>query len=285
MRAPDARRRASRHPARGQHLLRSDAIASELVGQAGIRPDELVFEIGPGLGRLTAPLARSAGRVIAVEIDEVFATQLRGRFHHSSNVDIVVADALNAALPSAPFRVVGNLPFGSTTQILRRLLDDTKLELTAVDVLVEWNVARKRASPHPANLVSLGWLPWWTFDLVRHLPASAFEPRPSVDAGFLAIRPRATPLLREDQRAAYRAMLARAFRKANVPVTRALVGTGFRTRAIAACVRDRGFSANVGPTDLDVYDWVALFAAAQPAGAQKNSSAMPSGSRKLRSEP
>ena len=282
MRAPNARRRAGRDPARGQHLLRSDAIASELVGQAGTRPDELVLEIGPGLGRLTAPLARSAKNVVAVEIDERFAAPLRARFASTANVEVVVGDALEIALPRAPFRVVGNLPFGATTQILRRFLDDQELELTAVDVLVEWNVARKRAAPRPTNLVSLGWQPWWTFDLVRHLPASAFEPRPSVDAGFLAIRPRSLPLLPGDHRPAYRALLARAFRKANLPVARSLADA-VRARAVTRCLRDRGLAPGARPTDLDVFDWVALFEVTQ--GAQKNSSATPSGSRKLTSEP
>jgi 23S rRNA (adenine-N6)-dimethyltransferase len=284
VRAPDARRRASRDPARGQHLLRNDAIAAELVGQAGIRTDELVVEIGPGLGRLTAPLARSAGHLVAIEIDERFAAQLRSRFASTANVEVVVGDALKVALPRAPFRVVGNLPFGATTQILRRIFDDEELELTAVDVLVEWNVARKRASPRPTNLVSLGWQPWWTFDLVRHLPASAFEPRPAVDAGFLAIRPRIQQLLRADQRTAYRALLSRAFRKANLPVARSLTDA-VRARTVTRCLRDRGLSPGARPTDLDVFDWVALFQATQAAGAQKNSRAIPSGSRKLKSEP
>jgi 23S rRNA (adenine-N6)-dimethyltransferase len=284
VRAPDARRRASRDPARGQHLLRSDAIASELVGQAGIRPDELVLEIGPGPGRLTAPLSRNAAHVVAVEIDERFAAELRTRFGSASNVEVLRGDILEVALPSTPFRVVGNLPFGSTTPILRRLLDGTAPALTAADVLVEWNVARKRSSPRPTNLVSLGWQPWWTFELVRHVPASAFQPRPSVDAGFLAIRRRARPLLRPDQRGRYRALLGRAFRKANLPVGRSLSGT-VPAPLVDECLRGRGLQPDTRPTDLDVFDWVALFEAAQAAGAQKNSSAIPSGSRKLRPEP
>src|SRR4029079_7287321 len=148
-------------PARGQHLLRSDAIASELVEQAGIGRGELVLEIGPGLGRLTPPLARRAAHVLDVEIDPRFAVEVRGRSGPDSNVEVVVGDILEVALPSAPNRVVGNLPFGSTTPILRRLLDGTAAEPTAADVLVEWNVARKRSSPRPSNLVSLGWQPWW----------------------------------------------------------------------------------------------------------------------------
>jgi 23S rRNA (adenine-N6)-dimethyltransferase len=285
VRAPDARRRpGTQPPARGQHLLRSDAIASELVGQAGIRSNELVLEIGPGLGRLTAQLARSAGHVIAVEIDERYAARLRSRFEPSTTVEIVAADALEVPLPSRPFRVVANLPFGATTPILRRLLDDPRPALTAADVVVEWNVARKRASPRPSNLVSLGWQPWWTFELVRHLPAGTFEPRPSVDAGFLAIRRRERPLLGTGQRPVFRALLARAFRKANLPVARSL-RDAVPARALSSCLRDRGLAPGVRPTDLDVFDWVALFRVAQEAGAQKNSRAMPSGSRKLRPEP
>jgi 23S rRNA (adenine-N6)-dimethyltransferase len=284
VRAPDARRRASRDPARGQHLLRSDAIAAELVEQAEIGPDELVFEIGSGLGRLTAPLARNAGQIVAIEIDERFAAKLEARFGTAANVEIVADDALHVPLPRAPFRVFGNLPFGATTPILRRFLDDPTPRLHAVDVLIEWNVARKRAAPRPTNLVSLGWQPWWTFALSRHLPASAFDPRPSVDAGFLAIRPRTPPLLRRDQRPAYRALLTRAFRRANLPVARALGGT-IPPQAIETCLRGRGVSRDSRPADLDVFDWVALFEAVQPAGAQKNSSAIPSGSRKLSPEP
>jgi 23S rRNA (adenine-N6)-dimethyltransferase len=284
VRAPGARRRASGDPARGQHLLRSDAIAAELVAQAGIGRDELVIEIGAGLGRLTAPLASTAARVVAVEIEERFAAKLRARFVSRTNVEVVSGDALEVALPRNPFRMFGNLPFGATTPILRRFLDDPELLLTAADVVVEWNVARKRASPRPTNLVSLGWAPWWTFDLVRHLSASAFEPRPSVDAGLLAIRPRAQPLLRAERRPAYRVFVTRAFRKANLPVARSLTAS-MPPRAVAACLRDRGRSPAARPTDLDVFDWVALFEAAQAAGAQKNSSAIPSGSRKLKPEP
>jgi 23S rRNA (adenine-N6)-dimethyltransferase len=284
VRAADARSRASGRAARGQHLLRSDAVAAELVAQAGVRSDEFVVEIGPGLGRLTAPLARTAAHVVAVEIDERFAATLRARFARATNVEILVGDALKVPLPSTPFRVVGNLPFGATTPILRRLLDDPDLQLTAADVVVEWNVARKRASPHPSNLVSLGWQPWWEFGLVRHLEASAFDPRPAVDAGFLTIRPRDPPLVDLRHRASYRSLLSRAFRKANVPVVGSLAGP-LSPDVVRRCLRDRGITLTARPTELDVFDWIAVFAMTHAAGAQKNSSAIPSGSRKLRPEP
>ena len=213
MGARGASRGASGETARGQHFLRSDDVARELIRQADIGPDELVVEIGPGGGRLTAPLSEVARRVIAVEIDPRFAESLRARFGHLTNVEIVHGDILSVSLPETPFRVVGSLPFAATTPILRRLLDDPVVPVTGADLLVEAHVARKRASPRPTNLMSLGWQPWWEFRLVRQLPASAFEPRPSVDAGFLAIRRRSSPLLPAEARPAYRAMLAGAFRR------------------------------------------------------------------------
>ncbi|MBW8711853.1 MAG: 23S ribosomal RNA methyltransferase Erm [Mycobacterium sp.] len=284
MRAPNARRRASGGTARGQHLLRSDSIAAELVEQAGIGLGEVVLEIGAGLGRLTAPLSRCADHVIAVELDDRFARRLHARFGPRTTVEVVTGDILQIALPTSPFRVVGNVPFGVTTAVLRRLLDDPDVPLTGVDVLVEWNVARKRAATRPSTLVSLGWQPWWDFRLVRHLQASAFEPRPSVDAGFLAIRRRDGPLVSPDQRPAYRALVARAFRKANLPVERSLAAT-LPPRVVRACLHDRALPLNARATELDVFDWTALFAAVQAAGGQKSSNAIPSGSRKLKPEP
>ena len=282
MGARGASRGASGETARGQHFLRSDDVARELIRQADIGPDELVVEIGPGGGRLTAPLSEVARRVIAVEIDPRFAESLRARFGHLTNVEIVHGDILSVSLPETPFRVVGNLPFAATTPILRRLLDDPVVPVTGADLLVEAHVARKRASPRPTNLMSLGWQPWWEFRLVRQLPASAFEPRPSVDAGFLAIRRRSSPLLPAEARPAYRAMLAGAFRRGDTPVERAV--RTIPPRMIATCLRGRGLARGARPADLDVFDWVALFEAAQ-AGPQKSSSAMPSGSRKLRPDP
>ena len=87
-----------------------------------------------------------------------------------------------------------------------------------------------------------------------------------------------------DQRPAYRALVARAFRKANLPVERSLAGT-VSPRVVRACLHDRALPSNARATELDVFDWVALYGAVQAAGAQKSSSAIPSGSRKLRPEP
>jgi 23S rRNA (adenine-N6)-dimethyltransferase len=76
-------------------------------------------------------------------------------------------DFLSVAMPSEPFRVVGSLPFGRTTDILRRFLDDPDTCLERADVIVQWEVARKRAALPPSTLLSTAWAPWWDIAL-RH---------------------------------------------------------------------------------------------------------------------
>jgi len=271
--AKRSRSRPSELRTSGQHLLRSDLLAAELVAHAGIGPGDLVFEIGAGAGRLTAALAHAARRVIAVEIDERFVAELRRRFRQEPNVEILHADILDVAHPDEPFRAFGNVPFGITTSILRRLLDDPRSELTGADLIVQFEAARKRTSTWPSTLLSLGWLPWWELRLVRHLHASAFVPPPSVDAGVLAIRRRARPLLPASSREEFRRFLRTAFRRADLPV-RLSLGRDLPAAVIRQVMLERGMSKHARSTDLDVFDWVGLFSA---TGSAKYRSAPPSG--------
>lgn len=242
----------------GQHFLRSGPLARELVAQAGVGSTDLVVEFGAGSGRITEALAHSAARVIAVELDAGYAEVLRRRFRGNRRVTVIEADMLQARLPEAPFRIFGNLPFGLTTSVLRRLLDDPSSPLARADLVVEYDVARKRSSVWPSNLAALGWLPWWEVRLSRHLPASAFEPRPSVDAGLLSIARRPQPLIPGDRRAEFLTLVGAGFRHADLPVHRSLRGR-IPERTWKRAARERGIGRGASATDLDVFDWVALF--------------------------
>jgi 23S rRNA (adenine-N6)-dimethyltransferase len=244
-----------RRLADGQHFLRP-ALAAEVVAAAGVRPDELVLEVGAGFGRLTDPLRRAAGRVIAVEADASLADGLRRRLAGDARVTVVAGDALTMPLPGEPLRVVGNVPFGISTALLRRLLDDPGSPLTAADLIVQEGLARKRAAPRPCTLLSLGWLPWWELRLERRLPRGCFEPPPSVDAALLAVRRRQRPLLDPVRAAAYRRLLARGFAHGERPLRRSLAVDGAAWRRFA---RARGLAVEASARQLDVFDWVALF--------------------------
>jgi 23S rRNA (adenine-N6)-dimethyltransferase len=256
--AREGRSRPNEPRPSGQHLLRSDELAREIVAQAGIGPKDLVVDIGAGTGRLTEALATSGARVVAIELDPGFVVSLRRRFHERPQVAIVEGDALRVPLPGRPFRAFGNLPFGMTTRILRRLLDDPASALMRADLIVQYDVARKRSSVWPSDLVSLGWLPWWEFHLVRHLPAGAFEPAPAVDAGLLSITRRRLPLIPAELRPDYVALVRAAFRRADLPIHRSLRGR-VPERAWKRTARARGIRRGGKVRELDVFDWTALF--------------------------
>jgi 23S rRNA (adenine-N6)-dimethyltransferase len=226
-----------------------------------------VVEIGAGTGRLTEPLARSAGRVVAVELDPSFAEVLQRRFRDRPNVTVVEGDILQVPLPDAPFRVVGNVPFALTTAILHRLLDDPTSALVRADLIVQYEAARKRAAVWPSTLASLGWQPWWEFNLSRHLSARAFEPVPAVDAGLLCTTRRRPPLLPAHQRSRYRSLVRAGFQRAGLPLTRSLRHR-IPERAWKRVARERGIGPQSNASDLDVFDWVALFALARGTGGQ-----------------
>lgn len=203
--ARDARRRAL-----AQNFLRSRA-ADRLVREAGVRSGDLVVDLGAGTGVLTAALARSAGRVLAVELDPDWARRLLDRFEANSRVFVVQGDAFTFPLPGEPFRVVSNLPFNRTTAALRRLLDPENA-LVRADLLVQAEVARKRAR-ETGTALSVSWAPWFELSPGCRLPPQAFRPVPRVGAAVLRIERRIDPLLDPAESHRFAAYVRREFER------------------------------------------------------------------------
>jgi 23S rRNA (adenine-N6)-dimethyltransferase len=198
-----------------------------------------VVDLGAGSGRLTAELARVAARVVAVELDDALARRLRGRW---ANVEVIHGDAREVELPLEPFRVVANLPFDGTNEILRHLLDDPRVPLVRADLVVEWGVAVKRALPWPSTVNGVVWGAWYEIRVARRLPRRAFQPPPSVDAAVVVFERRSQPLVPPQRFAAYRRFVASGFRR------------GHRAR------------------ERDPYEWAARFTAAgRPSGSRRPS--------------
>jgi 23S rRNA (adenine-N6)-dimethyltransferase len=232
---------------RGRHFLRSSKLAAELVRAAEIQRDDLVLDLGAGAGALTAPLARRAGRVVAVEIDRELAAALARRL---PEVDVVAADARRVALPREPFKVVANLPFGGATAILRRLLEPcTPLE--SADVIVDWHVASKRAAVWPSTQLSAYWGAWFELSVTRRLARSVFAPPPSVDAGVLRILRRSMPLVPIGDRRRYAAFLSTGYRDG----VRAVVPR----RQLRRRAAELGLMHGAEPRDLDARQWAELY--------------------------
>jgi 16S rRNA (adenine1518-N6/adenine1519-N6)-dimethyltransferase len=187
----------------GQHFLEA-AWVEKLVSAIAPATGDTFLEIGPGHGALTRGLARSAGRVIAVEIDRDLAPALATRA--PSHVSVVAADVLEVDLaalvaPFVPVRVAGNLPYNVSTPILSRLLDlaDEGRRFTDATVMLQLEVAeRLTARPGTRAWGVLGACQQMHADirLLFALPPGAFRPAPKVHSAVvrIAYRPAAVAL-------------------------------------------------------------------------------------------
>jgi 23S rRNA (adenine-N6)-dimethyltransferase len=151
------------------------------VAAAGVRPGELVLDLGAGEGALTAHLVRTGARVVAVELHPGRAELLRRRF---PQVTVVESDLLSLPLPGRPFRVVANPPYGITADLLRLLLA-AGTRLVAADLVLQRAVVRKYAG-QPAPKTARAYR--MSAGLV--LPRHAFRPPPRVDSAVLVVRRR-----------------------------------------------------------------------------------------------
>ena len=173
----------------GAHFL-PPGLAAEIVRAAGVRPGELVLDLGAGLGALTAPLAATGARVVAVEIVDGYARSLARRF---PGVTVVHGDLLAVPLPRRDFRVVANIPFHTTSALLRRLLDPGASRLARAHLVVQ-HAAARRLIGVPTDARSRWWAARYRIRLARRIPAACFRPPPAVDAALLVVdRPPLTP--------------------------------------------------------------------------------------------
>ena len=242
------------NPWLGQHFLRSRRLAASLVQQTNVSASDLVVEIGAGYGILTRALARRAAQVIAVEIDPTLAINLVKRFSNDGKVLVVSGDFFDLPLPAAPFRVFGNIPFGSTTSLLRHLLSTTDAPIMQVDVIVQRGVAIKRTRGW--NLLNLCWAPWWEFKIAARIPPSAFKPPTTVEAALLAISKRRTPLLPELEKRGFFEFARAAWHASTV---RDAMRPFMSARRLQDLSKELGSSLTVAPAELDIHQWVTLY--------------------------
>jgi 23S rRNA (adenine-N6)-dimethyltransferase len=160
--------------------------AQRVVDAAGIKPGELVLDVGAGLGALTAPLVRAGAQVVAFELHPARADRLRRRFADAP-VTVVRADATDLRLPNRPFRVVSSPPYNISTALLKRLVAPGS-RLVSADLVLQRQVANRwaRGDAPGANR----WFRYYDPSIGIRLPRKAFSPPPHVDSAVLVLRRR-----------------------------------------------------------------------------------------------
>jgi 16S rRNA (adenine1518-N6/adenine1519-N6)-dimethyltransferase len=171
----------------GQNLLVDPNTVRRIVATAGLEPDDLVLEVGPGLGSLTLALAPAVQRVVAVELDAGFVSALDEVLAGIDNVEVVHADALQVDLAAlvggGPARMVANLPYNVATPLAVEALATGAF--TELFVMVQREVgerwaARPGGTGYAGVSAKLGLLA--DVHVVLAIPRSVFHPVPNVDS-------------------------------------------------------------------------------------------------------
>jgi 23S rRNA (adenine-N6)-dimethyltransferase len=161
----------------GWHRL-DESWASRIVGEAGVKPGDLVLDIGAGKGALTGHLVQAGARVIAIELHPGRAEHLRSRFR-DAQVKVVQADAgRKLLLPHRPFRVVANPPYGISTALITALTARGS-RLIRADLVLQRALVRRVSVPGR-----------WLAHPGMPVPRKAFSPPPRVDSEVLILRQR-----------------------------------------------------------------------------------------------
>ncbi|MFD1151959.1 23S ribosomal RNA methyltransferase Erm [Saccharothrix hoggarensis] len=237
----------------GQNFLTDRAVIAAVVDLVG-RTGGPIVEIGSGGGALTLPLEALGRPLTAVDVDPRRVRELRRVVGPGTSV--VEADFLRHPLPATPHVLVGNLPFHLTTALLRRIVHSD--HWTDAVLLVQWEVARRRAGVGGATMMTAQWWPWYSFALVRRVPATAFRPRPGVDGGLMTVTRRADPLVDARRRPRYQAFVHRVFTGRGRGV-REVVRAAYPSARIADWARRHGVTDRTLPRDLTAAQWAELF--------------------------
>jgi 16S rRNA (adenine1518-N6/adenine1519-N6)-dimethyltransferase len=253
-----------------QNFLTDPEALDAIVGAAELAAGDRVVEVGPGLGVLTRRLLAAGASVTAVEVDPKLAAYLRRELGTIERFELIEADALSLhpreVVSAEPFKLVANIPYHITSPLLHTFLEgEQPPELTVL--LVQAEVAERVASP-PGGMSYLSVFVQnvATAEIVRPVPAAAFEPAPDVDSAILRLRRRRDPPVPPGpEREPFYRVVQAGFRQRRKQVHNGLarelaVDRDAVSSALAAC----GIDAERRPQTLTVDEWTCLAAAFGP---------------------
>lgn len=243
----------------GQHWLTDRIILSEIAKPANLTTDDVVLEIGPGLGTLTEVLSDSAKLVVAVEFDPELAKDLANK--NIKNVEVLNADFLHFDLSIMPkkYKVVANIPYYITAKIVQKLLsDDNKPEVAAL--LVQKEVAeRLAAKPGEMSILSVSAQVFAEMELGVIVPPEFFTPPPKVDSQVVILKPRNRPLFEKWNEKSFFRMVKAGFSNRRKKLRSSLAGgLGISKTEAENLLIKSGIDSNLRAQDLSLNDWQKL---------------------------
>ena len=184
----------------GQNFLVDENVVDKIVEKSNISKEDLVIEIGPGLGTLTSKLLEKAGKVVAIELDKKMLNILNDRFYLYDNFSLINQDVLKVDLRKLikeekekngfkNAKIVANLPYYITTPIIMKLLEE-KLDLESITVMIQKEVANRLVSIPGSKSAGAITYTVYFYSIAKELlevPNNSFIPEPEVTSEVIKL--------------------------------------------------------------------------------------------------
>ncbi len=255
--------RAKKHL--GQNFLTSEKIVLDMVHAAGVTTADTVLEIGPGKGVLTRALLTHARRVVAIEKDSELVVLLNETFAHEIRegrlvlIENDIRDVLSKDTGLLPktFKVVANIPYYITGEIIERVLSGAHQPETAA-LLVQKEVAQRIVARDSAeSILSIAVKAYGVPRIARLVPKSFFTPRPKVDSAILVIDHISRKHFADADEARFFALVKQGFAHKRKKLASNLEGLVAKD-AFASFAEERGLPEGARAEELSLEDWLAL---------------------------
>jgi len=256
---------------KGQNFLINEKIYDEIVEAATINSEDTVLEVGPGLGFLTAKLAKVAKQVVAVELDDKLANFLQIGLDSQDveNVTIVNQDVLKFNPTDLPinYKVVANLPYNITSIFLRTFLNQKNRPQSLILMLQKEVAERLIAKPGNMSMLALSVQFFGDVEIVREVKAGNFWPEPKIDSAVIRLiikGDKRGEISYEEEKAFFR--LAKFGFSAKRKMLKNNIASGLKISNSDAekLLISVGLDKQIRAQDLSVTDWQKLFAASRP---------------------
>ena len=240
-----------------QHFLKNSKVEHLLQHASSITPFDTIFEIGAGGGAITVELARVAHKVIAIEKDPELVQGLRERFQRVDNVQIIERDFLRYRIADKEYKIVANIPYNITADIVRKVLYMPPVPSDAY-LIVQKEAAEKIAGFPKETQFSILAKPLFTFRIVLELQRRDFRPASNVDSVLLHIHKRSPPLISGEDISLYRRFISFGFGrwKKNLKLAFKPIFTYKQWKHLS---KDFHFPLDVTATELTFEQWLGLF--------------------------
>ena len=248
----------------GQNFLIDEGIVLDIVQKAEVSKEDLIIEIGPGLGTLTAALAENAKKVIAVELDDNMIPVLNERFALYDNVEIIHNDILktdiNALIKGEEHvKIVANLPYYITTPIVMKLLEE-RLNIESITVMVQKEVGERFCSTpngkeYGAITVSINY--YTEPEIVIDVPKENFMPVPEVDSCVVNLKVRKEHIELKNEKKFFQVIKA-AFSQRRKNLGNSLLAVAKDKEEIKRMLEELGIDINKRAENLSLEDYARI---------------------------